>query len=264
MPMAMITVRSAVLVAAPVVLVPHEVHEGAGDHLLHPEGPGSRRVPAVVGAERLDRGRRAHHAAAVGQHAEARAPRPGQIETHRVLVDHFDALDYRQRGARRGDGSRVENPLDVDLHRMGIEGGAVMEDDAFTQVEGDRVGIRPDLPGSGERRLRPRIELLVRVDQLIEDLPPEVGVGARPAQDRVERRGLQGVAHPKMAAVARTADGWRAGRQGGGLEPIGAALRRAGNEQAQQPREQKQRRVYARSRPRRQRNDRHLGNVQLY
>ncbi len=223
----------AVRVATPVVLVPHEVHEGAGDHLLHPERPGSRRVPAVVGAERLDRGRRAHHAAPVGQHAEARAPRPGQIETHRVLVDDLDALDHRQRCARRGDGRGVQDPLDVGFHRPGIEGGAVMEDDALPQVERDRVGIRRDLPGGCERGLRPRIELRVRVDQLIEDLPPEVGVGARPAQDRVERRGLQGVAHPKMAAVARAADGGWPRLQGGRLQPIGTTLGRAADEEAQ-------------------------------
>ena len=113
-----------------------------------------------------------------------------------------------------------------------------MEHDALPKLEGDRVGIGPDLPGGREGSLRPRRELRIRVDQLIEDLPPEVGVGARPPEYRVERRGLEGVGHAKVAAVAGAADGRGSRLQGGRLQAVGSALGRAAEVQRQEHREQ--------------------------
>jgi hypothetical protein len=47
----------------------------------------------------------------------------------------------------------VEHAVEVELHRLGVEGRAVVEGDAVAQLEGVDGAVLADLPALGQRRL---------------------------------------------------------------------------------------------------------------
>ena len=169
------------LVDAPVVVVAHEVDGGAGDDARDAERTGAGWVPAIVSAELPYGARGVHDPAPVGEHVEPRTPRPLQVEADPVLAQHVDRVDHRHGGAGGGHRRGIENALDVELDRLGIERRAVVEADALAQFERDGVRGFGNLPGGREGGRGPRREVGIGVDELVEDLPPVVGVAPRPA-----------------------------------------------------------------------------------
>src|SRR5579883_869359 len=97
-------------------------------------GAGANGMSREVLALRLGRLGRQHHAGAVGQCREQRRERRGEIELDRLVVNHLDALD----GADLAFAVRafeVEVALDVELDRLGVERGAVLEEHALAQLD---------------------------------------------------------------------------------------------------------------------------------
>ena len=88
-----------------------------------------RGIGEGVGVDRLDRGRRHHHPGAVGELGEERREGLAEDELGGLVVDRLDALD-RADVALACRFLKREGALDVELHRLGIERRAVMEDDA--------------------------------------------------------------------------------------------------------------------------------------
>ena len=193
----------AVLVLAPVVLIADEIDETAGDDLLELERPRARRIPAVILRQLGEGRRRAHRAAAVGQQSETGRPWAVQVEAHLVVIQHVDGFDGEEAGSRRRLVRRVEHAVDVLLHRVRVEWRSVVERHVRPQSEGDRGRRVGDFPRRRERCGGIGIPGLVGVHQLVEHLPPVIGVAAGPARGRIERRRFEREADGEMPAIVR-------------------------------------------------------------
>jgi hypothetical protein len=66
--------------------------------------------------------------------------------------------------------------IEGELHRFGVEGGAVVEDDVFAQGEGPRQKVVGDLPRGGQTGHE--VSGAVVVDQRIEDLKDHLLLGS--------------------------------------------------------------------------------------
>ena len=111
-----------------------------GDPLDEPVRPGADRPFRHPVAE-LARGLgRNHHAGAVGKLRQQRRIGLGKLEPHRHRVDDHGGLDRLELGHAARIRRRLV-ALDVELHRLGIERLAVVEQDAGAQLHRERVAI---------------------------------------------------------------------------------------------------------------------------
>src|SRR5581483_11506163 len=178
---------------------------------------GLERLAGEVLAARLDRLARDHHPGAVDQDRQQRRERRLQVEDDRHRVLDLDVVDRRELArARRALGRPVA--VDVPLDRVGVEVGAVVELDAFAQLERDLLAVAGDLPALGEAG----DDLAVGVDlhERVVDLVVGVAVDERARAHRVEVDDVV-LEHEGDRAARRS---WR----GGGGRGRGAAGGRRG------------------------------------
>src|SRR5581483_8717547 len=192
---------------------------------------GLERLAGEVLAARLDRLARDHHPGAVDQDRQQRRERRLQVEDDRHRVLDLDVVDRRELSrARRALGRPVA--VDVPLDRVGVEVGAVVELDAFAQLERDLLAVAGDLPALGEAG----DDLAVGVDlhERVVDLVVGVAVDERARAHRVEVDDVV-LEHEGDRAARRSwlggggrRRGRRGGRRGGGRGRGAAGGRRGG------------------------------------
>ena len=90
------------------------------------------------------------------------------IDADRVLVEDLDAVDVFQRAAHKvaADGG-VLDAQDVELHRLGVDLAAVVEEDPLAQPEGPGAELIVGLPALGEAG--DKVASLVDIGQAIID-----------------------------------------------------------------------------------------------
>ena len=145
-------------------------------------------------------------------------PRGGQF--HGEVVDLAVGFHHRDAPARDGAARRVElravvaeEAIEVPDHRIGIEGRAVMEGHAATQVEAPFLRVvRVLLPALSEARAQPRH--LVAARQV-------------PQHQRFEHR-IAEEAHPLEAVVRHAGGGRHVGRGHGDAQGARLLLRQRG------------------------------------
>ena len=130
---------------------------------------------------------RDHHAGAVGKLRHQRRIGLGKLEPHRHRVDHHGGLDRLELGHAARIGRRLV-ALDVELHRLGIERLAVVEQDAGAQLHGEREAVGRPRPFG--RKLRHIGELRVELDQLVAHRRHHDAIDEAHALRRIERRGI--------------------------------------------------------------------------
>lgn len=149
---------------------------------------GANRLPIGVVAERLDIGRRHHHAGAIRQDRRQRRVGIFQLQRHLQRAGDFDAVDAGQ--VRLDVGALVGAvAIEVELHRLGVERRTVVEFDALGDVQhhGVRIGIRP------LREARLRLQgVVVPLHQGVVDRPQDAVIGAGAAGRRIKRRRIGG------------------------------------------------------------------------
>ena len=162
------------------------------------EGPGARPqgVEPEVGPALGDGGRREDHPRAVDELRQQGGVRFLQVEDHgrRVLDLHRLHAGELALAWRAG---RVQDPVDVELHRIAIEVGAVMEFDALAEreLQGGRIAV---LPGGGQPRLD--LQRGVNGDQGVVHVVVNLAFDSLRRFERVERpqlrleRNLEGAA----------------------------------------------------------------------
>ena len=94
-----------------------------------------------------------------------------EAELHRVGVERFNRLDGREKGRRKGFSLGVEpagDAQEVELHRLGVEVGPIVELHAFAQVKDQRLPVIFRFPRLGQ--LGDIVELLINGDQTIEEV----------------------------------------------------------------------------------------------
>ncbi len=134
-------------------------------------------------------------------------------------IEHRGAGVPRQVARRQrclGAGEGLDDRVEVLLHRLRGERGAVTECHAVLQPERERRGVPVHLPAFGEPRLQftgPGVLIGERVDDLTGDVDGLVAAGLR----GIGTRGGLG------QAVAQGAAGLRGAATGGGARRVGAA-----------------------------------------
>jgi hypothetical protein len=140
-------------------------------------GAGLEGLAGEVLAARLDGLARDHHPGAVDELSEESGEWRGEREAHRRRIDDVDLLDRRElTRARRALGGLVA--LDVPLHRLRVEGGAVVVLHVLAQVEGVRLAVVGD--GPLLRQPRDDLALLVDAHERVVDLVVDVAVDEGP------------------------------------------------------------------------------------
>jgi hypothetical protein len=177
----------------------------------------------VVEVRVVPRRRAGLHARPRGELVRQRRVGPVEVEAHVVLVDHLDRVDAGQvrvhTAALDGGGA-----LEVGLHDLGVERGAVGERDALAQRHVEREVV-DELPLRRQARLGLGVGGLV--DQALVDRRQVVLVVAVARPVRVEAAGEVGGAVAEGGVVV-------AGRHGAGVARVrgrgvgGGGLRRRG------------------------------------
>ena len=134
------------------------------DALDEAERSRAHRLVAELVARLLRGLGRDHHSGAVGELREQRSERRRQIQADRHRIDHVDACHRRQLAAAVRSGHRLV-ALDVVFHRGGVELLAVVEGDARSHLDGQRLVVRGPFVAGGE--LRHDVELFVDVEELV-------------------------------------------------------------------------------------------------
>jgi hypothetical protein len=133
--------------------------------LLELERPSANRVVPEIVAELLDRRRRDD--ANNGAVGEERGVRLAEREDRRRRVRGLNRFQrLHERLVRRGH-LRIEDAVEGELHRVGVEVRAIVELDPLPDLEGDLLAVLADLPRLSKPRLRQ--PLLVDVDQVLVD-----------------------------------------------------------------------------------------------
>jgi hypothetical protein len=156
-------------------------------------------------------GRGDHGAGFKSQGGENRGGGGFQIDFKGVLVHHLGVFHHAQVSGVRRVGLGVNGAVDVPGGGLGIERGAVMEKDAFFQLNGDGFLILAHLIAIGE----PVGEGAVFADleqRLIKEVEYELVGGHRVAEDRIQADRFQ--IHDALDFAA--AD--RGGRKGGSAQ----------------------------------------------
>ena len=184
----------------PVVVVAHQHRLDPGIVLLKLERAGPHRVQIdVLVAPLLHRGRAHHQRQAARQRRRelVHEMRPGPIEHQldRVLAGRAYLGEIAQRSVAKRGGPflvmlevRIDDPPEVEYHRLGVEGGPVVELHPLAQMERVNLAVRRDLPGFRQSRherrhlSRPRA---VAVHQALEDLQHDPLVAAAEDDMRV-------------------------------------------------------------------------------
>ena len=104
---------------------------------------------AILNGVLLRRGRRRDHEAhPVGrEHVEQEGVGLLEPDLDRVGVERLDRVHRLVEGPHARPGGRVHDPVDAELHRGGVDGGAVVEDDVLSELERVEETIGGDLPG---------------------------------------------------------------------------------------------------------------------
>ncbi len=190
------------------------------------EGPGTRRVAAEIGPVLLDRLGRGDQAGRIGEVRQERRVGRVQGEDDGHVVGGLDALDRAEEEAQRERPGvvigvvLVENAIEVELHRLGVQRAAVVEGHALAQLEGVDGAVVADLPAFGQRGLHLERAVLV-ADQPVIDVHQDPEVVDRGDGVRVQRLRLGDLADDQDA-------GWRlrvGGRKGCKRERGGASKR---------------------------------------
>ena len=132
-----------------------------GDVLLEHERSSPHLVHLVVQAPLLYRSRGAHPQIDLAEGIEERSEGLPEIDLDGAIVHHFGVVV----GAQHEDGLlrfglRVNDAVQVELHRLGVEEGAVVELDILTKVEGVGQAVVGDLPGLGQARHELAVQVL--------------------------------------------------------------------------------------------------------
>ena len=184
----------------PVVLVAHELEAVVVLPAHELERPGADRRAIDVAALVLDRFRRHDQPDAVRQDGRQARIRPVELERDLALAGDLDAFDRADVGFHIG-ARVVLVAIEVEFHRLGVEGRAVMKFHAIDEIEHQRlrIGERPGLrkPGLELQRLRHEI------DQRVEHRIERIEVRQVAARHRVERSRIVGHRQPQPAALAR-------------------------------------------------------------
>ena len=152
--------RVALGVGLPEILEAHQLAGVEALPRLELEWPAAHRVRVGL----VDRTRRHEVDGVVDEIGVEGRARALEVEAHRVLVVDRDALDVRQR--RAGEGMTdlgIEDALDVPLDRLGVDGLAVVELGAATQLESPSLQVGRGVPF--RRDGRDRIHLGIEVEQ---------------------------------------------------------------------------------------------------
>ena len=208
---------------APIVVVPfdHGLHALVAFHELErPRADGMKRDALV--AILLDGGRTDHEGLPVALQSltQPLVVRRGERNLDGHGIDDIDALDPFGIGDHEGFRLLVEvgrtlipEAIEIELHRGGVEGRAVVELHALAQMKGVRQAVVRDVPGFSEPR-HERGRHVVRFGQILfhetfEDLIGDL-IGAPAARSmRVERIGFSGHAPDQGASRTRIADSER-------------------------------------------------------
>src|SRR5713101_3535095 len=158
-----------------------------GDAFDELEGTRAHRLRGELVAERLRRLRRDHHARPVGQRGEERHQRLREVEPHGEVVERVNALDLADLGLPEG-ARRVQMPLDVEAHGLGVHRLAVLELDAGAQLDDDREAVGRPLVAGGE--LRNDLEIRGDVEELVAEAGEDQAARVGSADRRVERVGV--------------------------------------------------------------------------
>ncbi|MCP1571879.1 hypothetical protein J2S30_000258 [Herbaspirillum rubrisubalbicans] len=129
---------------------------------------------------------RGHHAGAVGENRQEGREGRGQLQLDGVIVHHRDLADVFQFVAAQG--SLFLAAQQVELHRLGVEGRAILELDPFAQVE--RVGllIVGNAPALGQHG--DDLAFAIQVHQLVEDTLVEDALVQHRRLRRIELAGI--------------------------------------------------------------------------
>ena len=173
---------------------------------LERERPGADGVLGERVAPRADPGRRHHR-----EHrevAEQRRVRTADVDLDGVGVDRDDLLDVLEQrapvAAARAEVVRVagvEQALEREHDRVGVERRAVVEDDLVAELERPGLAVGRDLPAGRQARLdvgRPRLPADEALEHELADLD-RLAVGDA---HRVERDGVGGLGDDERTGIA--------------------------------------------------------------
>ncbi len=133
-------------------------------------------------------GRHDRQRAGRGQ-VQERRERGLEVDLERELVEDLRARVGGERGARAaGLEFRIDDPVEVELDRLGVERRAVVELDVAAQLEGDAAAVLRALPRLGE----PRRQLSVRapIEEVLGDGPDDLIGHGRRRRVRIQGRWL--------------------------------------------------------------------------
>src|SRR5690606_34160192 len=136
----------------------------------------------------------------VGEHRGQKGERRVQVDLDGELVDELHTVHAGQLG-RAGGALQLAVPVQGDLHRLGVERGAVGEDHVLSDGDGHAQTVRGEVRHVGGQ-LRHQVEVGVHVVQLLADRVEDHPADEGPGEGGVEDVGLLGQRHPKLAAGA--------------------------------------------------------------
>jgi hypothetical protein len=155
-----------------------------GDPLDEFERPRADRMQAEILARGFRRFRRNHHARAVGELRDPRRRRLLQHHAHGQRIDHLDMVggeDFAAPEAAR----EIQVALQAVPHRRGVHLLAVLEQHASSQMENQRLRIRPFVAG---RQARNDVQFGIGIDQLVAQPRHRHG-----ADEGARQRGIENV-----------------------------------------------------------------------
>ena len=154
---------------------------------------------AEVLAQLLRACRRDDEAWPLGESRKQRGEWLLEVERHRVRIDDCHRRDRRFQLSSLGRlRLGIQDALDVPLHRVRVEVGAVVELHASPELERDPLAVRGHLPGASQ--LRHHGEAPVQSDERVENQVVDIALGELHGEVRVECLRTRDPADPQRPA----------------------------------------------------------------